>query len=108
MTPTTKHLDREPSDHAISNPDKRWARHAGDAVWHVTDEPITGAVPTRCNGRWPVEDDVERCAYPPGHERCECCQQSLVDENFGRLAAPANYDWPSAHQLDLGGESGGA
>jgi hypothetical protein len=58
----------------------RWARHEGDRYWHAIGETTsTGSVVTFCNGRWPVDDEVETSAMP-GHEwRCECCSRAMIE-----------------------------
>ena len=101
--PPTK--DLSPRVCVPANPESTWARHPDDSAWHFVDAPSGGSVVTRCAGRWPVTDWYETNARPPHADRCDACQGSVVDQRMGQLAQPANYEWPSAHEFDFGGET---
>lgn len=108
MEPTTNNIDRERSVRAISTPD--WRKHAIDPRWHLGGE-AGGSFVTRCNGRWAIDETIATIERPPYLERCDACERSRIDvvrieAGLAELErnAPANYDWASAHEFDLGGE----
>lgn len=86
-----------------------WARHQGDEFFHVTEAPIDGSVPSRCNGRWPESDAhlVETSESPPHDERCGFCQRTVIDpveRGLAELAINAPEGEPIHDRFDLGGE----
>lgn len=61
---------------------RTWARHiqSGDPRFHAIAAVVYGgSVITRCRGRWPEQDAVEECENPAAIDRCDCCEQALVD-----------------------------
>ena len=80
-----------------------WQRHraSGDRRWHVIAATVFGgSTVTRCRGRWPETDAVDRSTNPPVHERCGACCDWLRE-----LRSAVDFDFDMSDVPELGGES---
>ncbi len=88
-----------------------WYRPESERTWHV-GRAVGASFVTLCNGRFALADGdaVEHMDQPPHVDRCDDCQRQNIDRirierALADLRRSATYDWPSAHEFDLGGEA---